>query len=101
MPSWISAIGIGCIGAVYGYSMFFALQRYLPPISQTPAAPKELVLLLAAVGVGGAIGVSITSLDGVNYIGPYGIGLMLGVVINVVLTFHFQHRYYEWTEDQE
>jgi hypothetical protein len=61
MPTWINALGIGGIGAVYGYVLFYALKRYLPPVAEKPPAIKELVFLLASLGVSGAIGASVTS----------------------------------------
>lgn len=86
MPRWITACGIGGIGVVYGYVLFYVLKRYLPPFSQTPPAIKELVLSLASLGGGGAIGAFVTSLDGINYIGPYGLGLLVGAATNVIVT---------------
>lgn len=87
MPLWITAIGIGSYGVFYGYVMFYVLKRYLPPVSQTPPALKELVFTLASLGGSGVIGAWITAVDGVNLTGPYGLGLLIGLVLNVMMSY--------------
>jgi hypothetical protein len=87
MPLWITAIGIGSYGVFYGYVMFYVLKRYLPPVSQTPPALKELMFTLASLGGSGAIGAWITAVDGVNLVGPYGLGLLIGLVLNVIMSY--------------
>ncbi len=38
MPIWINAVGIGCIGVVCGYLIFYSYKRQHPPMSQQPLA---------------------------------------------------------------
>jgi hypothetical protein len=95
MPLWINALGIGSFGVFYGYVMFYILKRCLPPMSQTKPDLKELVFTLASLGGSGAIGAWITAVDGTNLVGPYGLGLLIGLAINVVLSYWVeigQHR---------
>lgn len=91
MPIWITAMGIGSIGTVYGYVLFYVLKRYLPPVIPEPPSFKELLLSVTSLGMGSAIGASLVSLDGMNYIGPYGIGMLIGATINTIITLHHQH----------
>ena len=86
MPVWISAIGIGCIGMVCGYLVFYSYKRLNPPLNRHALQVGEVITLLTAVGAGGAIGSAFIALEGVNYVGAYGIGLLLGVVANIGLT---------------
>ncbi len=86
MPVWINACGISGIGIVYGYVLFYVLKRYLPPFSQAPPSIKEMVVSLGSLGGGSAIGVFVTSLDGISYIGPYGLGLLIGASANIAIT---------------
>ena len=94
MPLWITASGVGGIGFVYGYSLLYVLKRYLPPISMNPPSFKELILALVYFSVGGTIGAAFTLVDGVNMIGPYGIGFLLGMVANIVMTKAAQDSWY-------
>lgn len=94
MPLWITAVGIGSYGVFYGYVMFYVLKRYLPPVSQTPPALKELVFTLASLGGSGVIGAWITAVDGVNLAGPYGLGLLIGLVLNVMMSYLIYTRPY-------
>ena len=94
MPIWINAIGIGCIGVSLGYVMLFALKRYLP-MPSTPAASqvpsiKELLLFLISLSAPGVVGLTstITSVDGINFIGAYGIGLLVGLIANIAVSLH-------------
>jgi|GEM_PF-2932751 len=90
MNIWITAIGVGCIGAVYGYMLFYSYKRHHTPLANAPMPIKQVVELLAAIGAGGVIGSAFLILEGVNYMGPYGIGLLIGVVFNVILTMHHE-----------
>ena len=90
MNIWITAIGVGCIGAVYGYMLFYSYKRHHTPIANASMPIKQVVELLAAIGAGGVIGGAFLILEGVNYIGPYGIGLLVGVVFNVILTMYHE-----------
>jgi hypothetical protein len=71
---------------VCGYVTFYVLKRHQPPTTPTPIAINEVVALLVALGAGGLIGGAFVALEGVNYIGGYGIGLLVGFVANVLLT---------------
>jgi hypothetical protein len=64
----------------------YILKRYLPPLAQSSPSIKELVLSLASLGGGSAIGAFVVSLDGVNYVGPYGLGLFVGAAANISLS---------------
>ena len=86
MPIWINAIGVSCIGMVCGYLIFYSYKRQHPPMSEHPLPVGEVITLLTAVGVGGVIGGAFIALEGVNYVGPYGIGLLLGLTSNILLT---------------
>lgn len=90
MPQIVSVIGIACIGVVCGYVLFYSLKRNQPPISSAPLPISEVVVLLAAIGAGGVIGGAFIALEGINYIGAYGVGLLLGVAINVYLTMKYE-----------
>ncbi len=92
MPIWINAVGIGCIGVVCGYLIFYSYKRQHPPMSQQPLAMGEVITLLTAIGAGGVIGGAFIALEGVNYVGSYGIGLLLGVAVNVSLTMWHEGR---------
>lgn len=96
MPIWINALGIGCIGASLGYILLFALKRYLPPLTplaqQSPTL-KDVLLFLVSLSMPGLVGLSasitaITAVDGINYIGAYGIGLFFGLTANVAVSLH-------------
>ncbi len=86
MSILFTALGIGCMGWVYGYILFYSLKRHFPPMSDDPLPINQIVLLLAAFGAGGTIGAVFIALEGVNYFGPYGIGLFVGVVTNIVIS---------------
>lgn len=92
MPVWINAIGIACIGIVCGYLVFYSYKRLHPPLSEHPLPVGEVIALLTAVGAGGAIGGAFIALEGVNYVGAYGIGLLIGVIANVGLTIQYERR---------
>lgn len=83
MNIWITSIGISCIGVVYGYLLFYSYKRHHV---ETPLPISQVITLLVAIGTGGVIGGAFLALEGVNYIGPYGIGLLIGVSVNVILT---------------
>ena len=86
MNIWITAIGIGCIGIVYGYLLFYTYKRHHAPIVENSMPIGQALSVLAAIGAGGILGGAYLLLEGVNYIGPYGIGFLLGVAVNVLLT---------------
>jgi dipeptide/tripeptide permease len=91
MPIWVSAMGIACIGLVCGYILFYSVKRHFPPTASGPLPVQQLIMLLGAVSAGGIIGGAFIALEGVNYIGAYGIGLAVGVAINVALTVRHEH----------
>lgn len=93
MPILITALGVGCIGTVYGYILFYSFKRHHPPVAEEPLPLNEVISLLAAVGAGGALGSVFLALEGVNYVGPYGIGLLLGVAANVLLTIRHERPF--------
>lgn len=93
MPILITATGVGCIGAVYGYILFYSFKRHHPPVVAKPLPLNEVISLLAAVGAGGALGSVFLALEGVNYVGPYGMGLLLGVAVNVTLTIRHERPF--------
>ena len=86
MPIWINALGIGGIGMVYGYVLIYALKRFLPPVAEDSISVKELILLLSALGMSSILGTAFGSMDGVNYIGPYGLGFVSGAAANIGVT---------------
>lgn len=86
MPIWFSALGVACIGVVCGYVMFYSLKRIQPPMAKTPLPLTEVAALLIATGAGGALGKAFVDLGGVNYIGGYGIGLLIGMTMNILLS---------------
>lgn len=105
MPIWLSALGVWGIGVVYGYILFYSLKRYMPPVTERPPSLRELVLFLAAMGLSGVMGASFASLDDVNYVGPYGLGLLLGMTANIVASAAAEARYFrrleQWREKDE
>lgn len=86
MPTWFNAVGVMCIAVVCGYILLYSFKRLQPPLRQTPLAVGEVIALLAAITASGTLGRAFVSLEGVNYIGAYGVGLLLGATINIVLT---------------
>jgi len=82
----ITAYGIAGIGWVCGYGLFFALKRFLPPLASKERSTREIVWLITTLVGGSFLGARFIGLVGVSYIGPYGIGLALGVMTNLVLT---------------
>lgn len=87
MNIWVTAIGVGCIGAVYGYMLFYSYKRHH---KEMPLPINQVIALLVAIGSGGVIGGAFLVLEGVNYIGPYGIGLLLGLASNILLTMRVE-----------
>lgn len=92
MPVWIDSLGIASIGVVYGYVLFYALKRYMPPTTQAPLTVKELLLLLTTLGLSGGISAAFVSVNGINQIGPYGIGLLIGSATNVGLSLWLEKK---------
>lgn len=95
MPVWMDAVGVMCIGAVQGYLFIYILRRVLPPIILKPDwfGKTSAFTVLAAVGVSGFIGASSAILPQGSMIGPYGIGLLTGLVANTGLVIWIdKHR---------
>jgi hypothetical protein len=90
MSIWITSTGVGCIGIVCGYILFYSFKRNQPPITQAPLSMHEVITILAAVGAGGVIGGTFIALEQINYIGPYGIGLFVGTAVNVYMTLRHE-----------
>jgi len=88
MSIWFTALGVGCLGIVNGYMTFYSFRRQNPPLTPSPLPTEQLVLLLGANGAGGAVGSIFIAMEGVNYFGAYGIGLLIGVALNVMITKH-------------
>lgn len=86
MPNWINALGAIGFGMFYGYVSIYILKRYLPPLANQLPQVKELVSALVSLAAGGAMGILVRSVDGINLIGTYGIGLTLGATLNVLVT---------------
>lgn len=95
----ITALGIGCIGCVFGYVLLFTLKRYLPPISKQPSSLKDVSMFLATLGLGGSFGLSLTDIEGTNYLGPYGLGLLVGLAANVAFTIAVELLVWRSTPD--
>lgn len=93
MPVWVDSLGIASIGVVYGYILFYALKRYMPPATQAPLTVKELLLLLTTLGLSGGISAAFVSVNGINQIGPYGMGLLVGSAINVGLSLWLEKQH--------
>jgi hypothetical protein len=93
MPIWITATGVGCIGVVCGYILFYSLKRNHPPATTIPLSMHEVISTLAAVGAGGVLGGAFIALEKINYMGPYGIGLLLGTSVNVFLTLRHERPF--------
>jgi hypothetical protein len=89
MPILINAIGAIGFGVFYGYLTIYIMKRYLPPISQTPPKIKDIVIALTTIAGGGVMGTLVRSIDKINYLGPYGIGLVVGAIANTVITIWF------------
>ncbi len=86
----ITAIGIGCIGSVFGYILFYSFKRHHQPLNPSPMPINQLVMILVAIGAGGVVGNAFLNVQGINYIGPYGVGLTIGVAIEVILTLIYE-----------
>ena len=86
MSTVVNAIGAVGFGMFYGYITLYILKRYLPPLSQDTPRIRELISALLALAAGGAMGAMVRNIDGVNYVGGYGIGLVLGTMVNVTVT---------------
>jgi hypothetical protein len=91
MPIWITALGVGGLGAVLGYVLMFILRRCLPPVTEHAPTPSELIILLTPLGLTSGTGWVVTSLDGITHVGPYGLGVLAGFVTNLVITW-LQYR---------
>jgi hypothetical protein len=98
MPIWLNALGVGGIGVVYGYIIFYSLKRYMPPVAKRPPSIKELLLFLIPMGLSGAIGSSFVSIGGISYVGPYGLGLLVGMIANILLSVASEIAYYRHSQ---
>ena len=56
---------------------------------------------MVAVSAGGVVGNAFLDLQGVNYIGPYGIGLVIGVALEVILTVVYEISFARKTSQTE
>jgi hypothetical protein len=86
MPTWINALGASGFGIFYGYVVIYILKRYLTTLADQPPNIRELVSALISLTAGGVMGGLVRSVDGVNFIGAYGIGLTIGAMLNVAIT---------------
>lgn len=94
MDPRITLYGIAGIGASCGYLLLFILKRYLPPIHETLPPLKQAGSFVVALAGGAAVfGIGVGFAE---YIGPYGIGLFTGLMINVLLTL-LTELVYHWT----
>ena len=93
MPIWINALGVAAIGFTYGYLAFYVLKRLLPPATRRPPGIRDLLLFLVTLGLSGAIGAPFVALGGVSYVGPYGLGLLGGLVGNIAVSVAVEVAY--------
>lgn len=93
MPIWITALGAAGIGATYGYLAFYVLKRYLPPATHRPPGIRDLLLFLVTLGLSGAIGAPFLAVGGVSYVGPYGLGLLGGLLANIAVSVAVEVAY--------
>src|SRR5207249_4262055 len=76
---WLTSWGIGCIGFVFGYLLYYAVKH---------TDKFDINLLSAAIGaVGSQAVIAWLSQGNSNWIGPYGIGLFLGFMFYLFLTW--------------
>jgi hypothetical protein len=73
MEEW----GIGCIGFVFGYLLYYAVRH---------TEKFDITLLSAAIGAVGSQAVITWLKPTENWIGPYGIGLFAGFISYLFLT---------------
>lgn len=74
-------IGIGCIGFVFGYLLYYAVRH---------TEKFDVTLLSAAIGaVGSEVVITLISPSGKSGVGPYGIGLLAGFMFYLALTLYF------------
>lgn len=88
MPLFMDAIGVLCIGIVQCYLFIFTLRRLLPPITTNlnwVDRTTSFVTVIAALGVTGYIGEQSAVLPQGSMIGPYGIGLLIGLITNITV----------------
>lgn len=77
----MTSLGIGCIGFVFGYLLYYAVKH---------TERFDITLLSAAIGAVGSQAVIAWLRNGdPNWIGPYGIGLLLGFVAYFTATIIF------------
>lgn len=98
MPIWINALGVAAIGVTYGYLAFYVLKRYLPPATRRPPGIRDLLLFLVTLGLSGAIGAPFVALGGVSYVGPYGLGLLGGLLGNIAVSVAVEVTYMRYLQ---
>ena len=76
----MESIGIGGIGFVFGYLLYYAVRH---------TEKFDVTLLSAAIGAVGSQAVIAWLGKFPNWIGPYGIGLFLGFLFYLVLSLIF------------
>ena len=76
----MEAIGIGGIGFVFGYLLYYAVRH---------TEKFDITLLSAAIGAVGSQAVIAWLGKASGWIGPYGIGLFLGFLFYLVLSLIF------------
>jgi hypothetical protein len=86
MPFWMNVLGAAGFGMFYGYVAMYILKRYVPPLADQTPNVKELVSSLTSLVTGGIMAGLVRSIDGVNFVGAYGLGLALGAGLNVIIT---------------
>jgi hypothetical protein len=84
---WFDALGVLCVAGFQGYLLMFAMRRLLPPINPSlkGISGTTLIALLAAIGITGPIGMSSAVLPQGSMVGPYGVGLVLGLAVNLFI----------------
>jgi hypothetical protein len=74
-------VGIGCIGFVFGYLLYYAVRH---------TDKFDVTMLSAAIGaVGGEVVIAWVGKGDPNWIGSYGIGLFVGFVAYFLLTVYY------------
>jgi hypothetical protein len=80
----VTHIGIGCIGFVFGYLLYYSVRH---------TEKFDITLLSAAIGaVGGEVVIGWLGQGDKSWIGSYGIGLFVGFVTYLGLTLYFVRR---------
>ena len=77
-----SQIGVMCIGICMGFWVQYVLRRLLPPVTPDRPRIEDIITLLGSISVTGMIGGGMSVLPEGSMIGPYGVGLLIGLVAN-------------------